>query len=159
MNLADASVQGGVSLVGATLSGNLSMDGARIGADLTMVDAEYQAVELERAHIAGVFNLRGSKVGGQLDCYASEIGSRFELNGAEFAGPFICSFAQIGELDLAGGTFRDNVDLTGTQIKSELQIASVGKASTQWGGYVEVESAQCNGRRDPRFARCLAPSD
>src|SRR5262249_15775608 len=118
VDLNDASVQRGLSLLGATLSGNLSMDGVQIGTDLTMVDDEYQAVELERAHIAGVFILRRSKVGGKLDCYASEIGSRFELSGAEFAGPIDCSFAQIGELDLAGGMFQGNVDLTGTQIKS-----------------------------------------
>jgi hypothetical protein len=108
------------------------MNGIQIGGDLTMVDAEYQAVSLERAHIAGVFNVRGSKMGGQLDCYASEIGSRFELSDGEFAGSISCSFAKIGELDLAGATFQDDVDLTGAQIKSELRIGSVGKARTQW---------------------------
>jgi hypothetical protein len=132
VDLTGASIKGGLALVGATLSGDLVMNGIQIGGDLTMVDAEYQAVSLERAHISGVFNLRGSKVGGRLDCYASEIGSRFELSGGEFAGSIGCSFAKIGELDLAGGTFQDNVDLTGTQIKSELQIGSVGKARTQW---------------------------
>jgi hypothetical protein len=132
VDLTGASVQGGLSLVGATLSGNLVMDGVQTGADLTMADTEYQAVELERAHIAGVFNMDGSKVVGQLDCYASEIGSRFELSGAEFGGSIICSFAKIGELDLTGGTFQDDVDLTGTQIKSELRIGSAGKARTHW---------------------------
>ena len=132
VDLTGASVQGGLALLGATLSGKLSMDGVQIGTDLTMANAEYQGVDLERARIAGVFNLRSSKVGGQLDCYASEIGSRFELSGAEFAGPILCSFAKIGELDLAGATFQDKVDLTGTQIKSELRIGLAGKARTQW---------------------------
>jgi hypothetical protein len=132
VTLTGASIQGGLALAGATVMGDLAMDGVQIGGDLTMVDGEYQAVELERAHIAGVFNLRGSKMGGQLDCYASEIGSRFELSDGEFDGSISCSFAKIGELDLAGGTFQDNVDLAGTQIKSELQIGSVGKARTQW---------------------------
>jgi hypothetical protein len=108
------------------------MNGVQIGTDLTMANAEYKEVELERARIAGVFNMRSSKVGGPLDCYASEIGSRFELSGAEFAGPIFCSFAKIGELDLAGATFQDKVDLTGTQIKSELRIGSAGKVHTQW---------------------------
>jgi hypothetical protein len=132
VDLRGASVQGGLALLGATLSGKLSMDGVQVGTDLTMADAEYQGVDLERARIAGVFNMRSSKVGGQLNCYASEIGSRFELSGAEFAGPISCSFAKIGELDLAGATFQDKVDLTGTQIKSELRIGAAGKGRTQW---------------------------
>ncbi len=121
--LASAEVQGGLSLIGATLSGSLLMDGARIGGDLTMTEGEYEAVSLERARVAGVFNARGSTFGGPLDCYGSEIRSRMTLGGgAEFARPIICSFARIGELDLAGGSFKDEVDLTGTQITSELRI-------------------------------------
>jgi uncharacterized protein YjbI with pentapeptide repeats len=125
-------VQGGVSLVDATLSSDLLMDGVQIGGDLTMVGAESQAVDLERAHVAGLLNLRGSNVSGQLDCYASEIGSRFEFSGGKFADSISCSFAKIGELDLAGGIFQDNVDLTGAQIRSELRIGSAGKARTHW---------------------------
>jgi hypothetical protein len=131
--LTGASIQGGLALAGATLTGDLAMDGVRIGGDLTMAEGEYQAVSLERAHIAGVFNLRNSKVGGQLDCYASEIGSRFDLRGgAEFARSIICSFAKLGEVDLAGSTFQDDVDMTGSQINSELRIGSAGEARTQW---------------------------
>lgn len=132
VDLSSAKVQGGLGLLGAILSGDLFMDGVQIGADLTMVNARYKAVVLERARIAGVFNLRGSKLGGKLDCYASEIGSRFDLRGAEFAGPIICSFAKIGELDLAGGTFQDDVDMTGTQINAELRIGSAGEERTRW---------------------------
>jgi hypothetical protein len=120
-------------LADATLTGDLLMDGVQIGGDLAMFDGEYQAVELERAHIAGVFNLRGSKVGGQLDCYASEIGSRFDLRGgAEFAHSITCSFSKLGEVDLAGGKFQDNVDMTGAQINGELRMGSAGEARTQW---------------------------
>ena len=39
------------------------MDGVQVGGDLTMVGGESQAVELERARIGGVFNLRGSRSG------------------------------------------------------------------------------------------------
>jgi hypothetical protein len=133
VSLAGAVVKGGLSLIGATVSGKLGMDGAQIGADLTMVDGEYQAVNLERARIAGVFNLRGSKLAGQLDCIASEIGSRFDLSGgAEFAGPVNCNFAKVGELDLGGGSFQDNVDLTGIQISGELRIGSAGDERARW---------------------------
>ena len=131
--LTDANVQGGVALFGATLSGDLLMDGVQVGGDLTMGGGEYKTVQLERARIGGVFNLRGAKVGGELDCYASEIGSRLDLrDGAEFARPIICGFAKLGELDLAGGIFQDNVDMTGTQINSELRIGSAGEAPTRW---------------------------
>jgi hypothetical protein len=131
--LTGASIQGGLALAGATLTGDLLMDGVQIGGDLTMADGEYQAVTLERAHIAGVFNLRGSKLGGQLDCYASEIGSRFDLRGgAEFSRSILCSFAKLGEVDLAGSKFQDNVDLTGCQINGELRIGAAGEARTQW---------------------------
>jgi hypothetical protein len=131
--LTGASIQGGLALAGATLMGDLLMDGVQIGGDLTMADGEYKGMTLERAHIAGVFNLRGSKVGGQLDCYASEIGSRFDLRGgAEFARSIFCSFAKLGEVDLAGSTFQDDVDMTGSQINTELRIGATGEARTQW---------------------------
>ena len=133
VSLAGAEVKGGLLLIGATVNGTLGMDGAQIGADLTMVNGKYQEVSLERARISGVVSLRGSKVAGQLDCIASEIRARFDLSGsADFAGPVNCNFAKIGELDLAGGFFRNNVDLTGTQISGELRMGSAGEERARW---------------------------
>jgi hypothetical protein len=125
-------VQGALSLIGSSLTDDLSMDGIQIGGDVAMTDGEYKSVSLERARIAGALSIGGSKFGGQLDCYASEIRSRFNLGGgAEFLRPITCSFAKMGELDLSGGSFHDKVDLTGTQIDSELMVGSPG-AHTQW---------------------------
>jgi len=76
--------------------------------------------------------MRHSKVGGRLDCYAGEIGSRLDLRGAEIAGPIVCSFARIGELDLAGGSFEQDMDMTGAQIKGELRIGAAGEGPARW---------------------------
>jgi hypothetical protein len=130
--LTGGKVEGGLSLVGSTLNGDLLMDGAQIDADLTMTDGAFKAVSLERARIGGVLNGRGSTFGGSFDCNNAEIRSRLDLGGAaQFAGSVNCSFAEIGKLDLAGGSFQSNLDLTGTHIKSELVIGSVG-AHTAW---------------------------
>jgi hypothetical protein len=135
VDLTGTEVRRELSLVGTKVSGDLDMKGVRIGADLTMVNGEYQAVRLNRARIGGVFNLRGSKLAGRLDCYGAEIGSRLSLGrGTEFAGPIKCDFAKIGELDLAGSSFRDNVDLTGIQITGELRLGSASEERARWAG-------------------------
>ena len=53
--------------------------------------------------------------------------------GAEFKGTIVFIFGKVGgNLVLAGGTFDQNVDLTGTQIAGELRLGSSWRKPAHW---------------------------
>jgi hypothetical protein len=125
VELTGAHIGGVLSLIGSKVTGKLDMNGLRIDQDLFMSDrAEFAEVDLTEAYIGGQLALDGSTVDGTLDCGSIDVGVSVFLSGrASFLGPIDLIFAKIGQsLELAGGTFGSQVDMTGARIGRELSL-------------------------------------
>ncbi len=153
VNLIDAHVAGFVTLIGSKASGLLNFADARIDGNLAMRDkAEFTEINLLNARIGGVLNLRESKVAGMLNLESIEVhGDAFLSGGAEFSGPVNLIFSSLGELELASGTFRDTVDITGAQIRSDLVL---GPLPAHWTGKsaLILHNARANAIQDTNDA-------
>ena len=137
--LDEAQISGDVTLIGSTVVKTLGMISLNVGGDLTITgNSKFSEIDLNHAHIAGNLNLRTSKISGALNCEAIQVGSYALLSGAEFDGPVSFKFGKAEELELAGATFQRNVDLTGMQIRSDLDLGSPGIPPPHWGGSLEL---------------------
>src|SRR5260370_37456066 len=81
-----------------------------------------------------MLGLSGAKVTGALDMDSLQVASDVFLGrGAEFEGPIYLDFSKAGgNVELAGGLFRDTVDLTGAQIGGELRLGSSQHKPARW---------------------------
>jgi hypothetical protein len=134
ISLRSSRIGGQLSLSSAKVTGALDMDGVQVGQDLYMGDgAEFAKVDLTGARIHGALVLSGSKVGDKLDMDRLTVEETVFLGrDAEFSGPIDLLFGRIGSLELAGGVFRKDVDLTGTQIEGELRVGAAMYKPTRW---------------------------
>jgi uncharacterized protein YjbI with pentapeptide repeats len=139
LSLSDARISGDVVFAGSTVVKTTDMDALNVGGDLTMSgSSKFSEIDLLHAHIGGTLDLRTAKVSGALNCEAIQLGSYALLGGAEFGGPVTFKFGKAEELELAGATFRHDVDLTGMQILSDLDLGSPGNAAPNWVGSPEL---------------------
>jgi hypothetical protein len=108
------------------------MSEVQIGQSLFMNDAQFYDVSLTGVHVGGQLLLNGSKLAGPLDIDDTQVYSTVFLSrGAEFDGPVTLDFGKIGEnIELAGGSFNQDVDFTGTQIGGELRLAELSRGGT-----------------------------
>ena len=135
--LRNAHVGEQLSLTGSKVTGTLNMNGLRVDRSLLMGNkAEFTDVVLARAHIGGDLSLSGSNVTGALNMDGLRVDSSLFLSRrAEFHGPIDLVFGRIGgTLELAGGIFHQDVDLTGTAITAELRLGSAKHPPAQWRG-------------------------
>jgi hypothetical protein len=90
-------------------------------------------VILQSAHVGGTLSLTGARVTGRLNMDSLRVDqTAFLSRSAEFAGPVNFIFAKLGHLELAGGHFHADVDLTGTQILGELRLGLSRHEPAQW---------------------------
>jgi hypothetical protein len=135
INLAGAHIGEQLELSGAKVTGKLNMDSLDVKQHLFMSDkAEFAEVELTSAHIGGQLSLTDSKVNGTLYCDSVEVGlSVFLSQGATFLGPINLNFAKIGQnLQLAGGAFDKQVDMTGARIGGQFLLGSWPDLRAKW---------------------------
>jgi hypothetical protein len=134
MDFVTAHVGGQLILSGSKVTSKLGMGGLRVGDDLNMDNAELAEVELTGAHIGGQLSLTASKVNGKFDCDSVDVGGAVFLSrGATFSGPVDLIFAKIGRnLEIARGTFGNQVDMTGTRIGGEFRLGSAGHLPAIW---------------------------
>jgi hypothetical protein len=137
VDLLAAHIGGSVDLSGSAFTDKLDMNGLQVDQNLFMSDkAEFAEVDLIAARIGGQVDLSSSKVTGTIEM--DELQARSEVflgGGAEFEGPIHFVFGKLGSnLELAGGTFKNNVDLTGTRIGGELRLGSSRHGSARWSG-------------------------
>lgn len=135
VSLRGAHVRAQLDLTGSKVTGKLDMDGLRVDQSLYMMDkAEFAEVNLSNAHVGGQLGLIASKMSGTFTCSSTEIqGDVYLGRGAEFAGPIVFVFGRVGgSFELAGGSFHQHVDLTGTQIAGELRLGSSRHESAKW---------------------------
>jgi cytoskeletal protein CcmA (bactofilin family) len=132
VDLTGAHVGGDLDLRGSKVTGKLIVNGLQVGSNLFMRDkAEFAEVDLTGAHVDGDVDLRGSKVAGDVNCYGLEV-ERQVFMGAKFDGRIYCDIAKIkGDLDLSYGQFKQDVDLSGTQIDGSLRL-STNDQRAQW---------------------------
>ena len=144
VRLLGTSVGGDVDLDGAKVTGMLNMAAVDIGRYLLMRSnpeqrAEFNEVSLFGASVGNSVELDGAKVTGTLDMEAIDIGQYLLMRSdvgkpvfrAEFDRPINLKFARIGgALNLAGAVL-SSVDLTGTTIDGELDLAFPSR-SPQW---------------------------
>jgi hypothetical protein len=135
VRLLNVHVGGQLGLGGAMVTGPLDLQELQIGDSLLMDrDAQFGAVRLINVHVGGQLNLFGSNVNnrmllipkfyGQVTIQGVQVSSTVHLSrGAEFNGPIEFIFSKVGQnVELAGGVFRQNVTITGTQIDGELRL-------------------------------------
>jgi hypothetical protein len=118
-------VGGQLGLGGAMVTGRLDLQELQIGESLAMDrGAQFGEVRLVNVHVGGQLNLPGSTVYGPVTIQGVQVSSTVHLSrGAEFYGPVNFIYSKVGQnVELAGGVFRQNVDLTGTQIGGELRL-------------------------------------
>jgi hypothetical protein len=134
---------------GAKVSGPLIMRALQLAGALYLNDkAGFTDIGLLDARVGGFLNLRQSKVAGTLDLESIEVhGNVFLGDCAEFSGPVDLIFSNVGELELANGTFHSDVDITGAEIRSDLVL---GPLSTHWvdGTALILHNAKANAVQD-----------
>jgi hypothetical protein len=152
IRLGNGHIGGFLDLTEAKVRGVLNMFGLQLAGALYLNNAEFAEISLVDARIGGLLNLRGSKVAGALDLESIEVhGDVFLSGGAEFSGPVTLIFSNIGELELANGTFHSDVDMTGAQIRSDLAL---GSPPTRWIGTptLILHNARADAIQDTRDA-------
>ena len=117
------------------VTGKLIMNYLEAGDGLFMDEGEFNDVYLRKARIEKEFDLSKAKIAGQLDMERMTVtGGVFLGEGAEVGGSIYFVFGKCESLELAGGTFHQNMDLTGTQITSELTLGSSRFGPAHWLG-------------------------
>jgi hypothetical protein len=143
LSLVGTKITGGLGMIGGQVGGQLGLGGAmvtgplhleelQIGESLFMDRAQFgtaslvriPAVSLVDVHIGGQLNLTGSKVTGKVLIQGIQIYSTAHLSrDAKFDGRVSFIYSKVGQnVELAGGSFHDNVNFSGTQIDGELRI-------------------------------------
>jgi hypothetical protein len=126
---------GQLALGGAMITGLLRLEEVQIGESLFMDrGTQLFGVNLVDVHVGGQLNLTGSKVKGGMLIQGVQVYSTAHLSrGAEFDGPVDFIFSSVGQnVELAGGFFRQNMDLTGTQIGGELRLGRPEFGPARW---------------------------
>jgi uncharacterized protein YjbI with pentapeptide repeats len=135
VELTSAHIGKQLDLNGSKVTGKLDMSSLYIEQHLIMSGkAEFADVDLMGADIGGNLELVESTVNGTLDCDSINVGRIVLLaRGATFLGPISLIFAKIGRnLELAGGAFGNQVDITGARIGSELRLGSARHPPATW---------------------------
>jgi hypothetical protein len=135
VELMDAHIGTHLDLNGSKVTGKLDMSSLHVEQSLVMSGkAEFADIDLMGADIGGQLDLVESTVKGTLNCDSIDVGLIVLLaRRATFLGPISLIFAKIGQtLELAGGTFGNQVDITGARIGSELRLGSARHPPAIW---------------------------
>jgi hypothetical protein len=144
LSLLGSNITGGLLMNGGQVGGQLALgrlkitgpvrlEELQIGGSLDMDGAQFGKVSLVNVHVGGQFNLVGSEVTDEVNIQGVQVSSTVHLSrGAKFNGPIEFIFSKVGQnVELAGGVFRQNVTISGTQIDGELRLgrSDIGRAT------------------------------
>ena len=130
--LVGARVGNQLSMGGSTFTGKLDMDSLQVDGGLLMNDrAQFAEVDLRSARVGDQLSMVGSTFTGKLDMNGLQVEGDVFMRDSTFARPITMVFASIGSnLDLRGASLGSPgpaestvLDLTGTNVKSELMLA------------------------------------
>ena len=139
--LVGARVEGQLAMVGSTFTGTLDMGSLQVDGILLMTDgARFAEVRLVSARVGDQLSMGGSTFTGKLDMESLEVGSTLFMRDATFERTIDMVFASIGSnLDLRGASLGSPepggstvLDLTGTNVKSELMLGMSAARQTLW---------------------------
>jgi len=123
-----------VDLSKSRVTGDLIMNYIEAKDGLFMDNGEFDNVELRTSRIGKEFDLTKSRIAGRLNMERMvATGGVFIGEGAEVEGPIYFVFGNCDSLELAGGTFHQDFDLTGTRIANALVLRS-RHGPTHWVG-------------------------
>jgi hypothetical protein len=144
LSLEGSKITGGLAMIGGQVGGQLGLGGAMVKL-LDLHELQFGEVRLVNIHVGGQLNLGGSsgndrmllipKVYGPVIIEGVQVSSTVHLSrGAEFYDRVDFIYSKVGEnVELAGGVFHQNVDLTGTQIGGELRLGtSDARGEARW---------------------------
>ena len=88
------------------------------------IKSEFSQIILDASRIGGSLVLMDATVSGELKCRLMDVSQIVIIGyGTTFKGAVRCQWARVkGDLHLTGGTFHQDVYLTGTQIGGELHV-------------------------------------
>lgn len=134
IDLKGSHIEGQLNMAGSKVRGKLAMNHVQVGDDLLMNKGAFSEVDLVGTHISGQFDLRNSEVADRFNGYRLDVTDTIFLGiGSSFAGPVDLIFLHVGKnIELAGGNFLNDVDLTGAQIEGELRLGSSQHQSPHW---------------------------
>jgi hypothetical protein len=135
VDLMNAHIGGQLVLNNSKVTGKLNMNSLHVERQLFMsAKSEFAGIDLTGAHIGGQLSLIDSKVNGTVDADSVNVGEAVFLSrGATLLGPIRLNFAKIGQnLELAGGTFGNEVDMTGARIDGQFLLGSARHSPAIW---------------------------
>jgi hypothetical protein len=135
IDLKSARIEGQLNMTGSKVRGKLDMGHVQVGEDLLMDGGEFSEVDLVGAHVSGRFDLRNSRINDRFNGYRIDVTDTIFLGrDSSFARTVELIYAHAGKnIELAGGNFLNNVDLTGAHIDGELRLGSSRHQSPRWG--------------------------
>jgi hypothetical protein len=123
-----------VDLSKSWVTGDLIMNYIEARDGLFMDNGEFNNVELRTSRIGKEFDLTKSRIAGRLNMERMvATGGVFLGEGAEVEGPIYFVSGNCDSLELPGGTFHQDFDLTGTRITNALVLRS-SHGPTRWAG-------------------------
>jgi hypothetical protein len=142
---ADTAKSDTVRLMGARVDGNLDLQRSKIPCTLDMVElqigqsllshgAQFDQIVMINAQVNGQLSLSGAKITGTVVMEDVQVSSTLFLGRkSEFDGRVGFIFGKVGgNIELAGGIFHQDVDITETQIGGELRLGTSHQAPPRW---------------------------
>ena len=123
-----------LDLSNSWVTGDLKMNYVEASDGLFMDGGKFNKVDLRTARIGKEFDLTKARITGELNMERLVAnGGIFMGEGAVVEGPIYFVFGNCESLELSGGTFHQNLDLTGTRITNALVLES-RHGPTHWVG-------------------------
>jgi uncharacterized protein YjbI with pentapeptide repeats len=121
---------------GVECKGELILNSLAVKGSLRMDNARFSKFKLESATIGGVFDLSGARCNGKegtVNIYGLDLNGDMLMKKAEFPNVQL-RYARIGgRVDISRGRFT-SMDLTGSSIKTVLQMGSDDTSKATWSG-------------------------
>ncbi|HLJ20525.1 MAG TPA: hypothetical protein VKU84_10015 [Stellaceae bacterium] len=146
-----AHIGGELSMSDAKFTKSLDMDSVQVGQALYLRKATLADVTLRGARIGSDLSAAGAQVKGSFDAFDLEAAGTVELgSGSEFQDLVTLEFSKLGGLQLAEGTFHRDVNLTGTELRTELNLGSLRSEAPRWldGSMLVLRNAKADAIQD-----------
>ena len=135
VSLTGAHVTKQLDLSKSQVTGSLKMNRLEAADGLYMDGGKFNDVDLRTARIGKELDLSQARVTGTLNMERVTVtGGVFLGESAEFDGSIYFVFGNCESLQLAGGIFHQNLNLTGTRITTELNVGMSRYGAATWPG-------------------------
>jgi hypothetical protein len=133
IDLGNAKVGGQLDMSGAKCTSGLNMNQFEVNGSLFMRGAEFSEIDLGNAKVGGQLDMSGAKCTSGLNMNQFEVNGNMFVHGAEFSEIDLGNANIGGGLSIQSGRFA-SLDLTGSNIKTVLNLGFDDRSKPQWSG-------------------------